>query len=134
MGHFQKSQWIPTLHHNQCLRYRGKRCFGTEASRVGEVSEFTSGCARRGLSNRSLIKWKWTEVKNKTQLFALTLNTWEAWHFYLDSVIPYVRTFMCQMPVMLAYGYFSLLWLVQRTRCIVLTILCCKYPWNGFVR
>lgn len=89
MGHFQKPQWIPTLHHNQCLRYRGKGCFGTEASRVGEVSEFASGCARGWLSNWSLTRSKWTEME--TKFIALTLKTWEAWHFYLDNV-----TILCQ--------------------------------------
>ena len=65
MGHFQKPQWIPTLHHNQCLRHRGKRCFGTETSRVGEMSEFASGRAGGGLSNRSLTESKWTVVETK---------------------------------------------------------------------
>lgn len=65
MGHFQKPQWIPTLHHNQCLRHRGKRCFGTETSRVGEMSEFASGRAGGGLSNRSLTESKWTVVEIK---------------------------------------------------------------------
>lgn len=40
------------------------------------MSEFASGCARGGLSNRSLTKSKWTEVETKR--IALTLKTWEA--------------------------------------------------------
>ncbi|KAK7825695.1 hypothetical protein U0070_012940 [Myodes glareolus] len=46
MGHFQGPQRIPTLHHNQCPRLGDKGCSGAEACRVGEMSEFASGCAR----------------------------------------------------------------------------------------
>lgn len=117
MGQFQNHRRISTLYNDKRIRHRGKRCFRTKTSRMGEMSELAFRCARRWLSNRSLTKRKtnWTREKqtkiinctdNKETLGILTLLSEHCDYFMSGSSCAKCQCFF-------SYSLFPLVWLVE---------------------